>query len=238
MMSVFSDNKLCFADYLGIIPYEDALKLQQALVEARVDGKVSDALLLLQHPPVFTIGRFRGKEDIIVPDELLARREIEVFTTNRGGSITHHGPGQLVGYPILDLKENGIGVREYIWKLEEVIIELLLGFGLEGYRVARYPGGVWADEKKVCSIGIHVSHHITMHGFALNVNNDLSYFDYINPCGIKGDNVMTSISELQGNQIEVETITENILNSFSKTFGLRCERGLDKCLSIIDGLNG
>ena len=161
--------------YLEIVPYEAALKLQQGLMQARAEGRIGDVLLLLQHPSVFTVGRFKGGEDIIVPPETLAREGITVFHTNRGGGITYHGPGQLVGYPIVNLKENGLGVREYIWKLEAAIIKLLLALGIQGYRLAGYPG-VWANEKKVCSVGIHVSHHITTHGFALNVTNDLRYF--------------------------------------------------------------
>ena len=188
--------------------------------QARVEGNIPDVVLLLQHPPVFTIGRFRGEEDIIT-----SQKGIEVFHANRGGSITYHGPGQLVGYPILNLKENGLGVREYIWKLEEVIINLLLDFGIKGHRMGEYPGSVWVGEKKVCSIGIHVSRHITMHGFALNVNPELRYFECIKPCGLKST-VMTSISKLRGCNVEVESIIESLLNSFSETFGLKREVGI------------
>ena len=237
MMSVFSDNKLCVAEYLGIVPYENALKLQQALVEGRVADKISDALLLLQHPPVFTIGRFRGGEDIIASAETLAQEGIVVFPSNRGGSVTYHGPGQLVGYPILNLKENGLGVLEYIRKLEDVIIKLLLTFGIHGERVAKYPGGVWVGGEKICSVGIHVSHYVTMHGFALNVNTNLRHFEYINPCGIKGA-VITSISRLLGYPVEVEALIPNLLDTFSETFGLKCERGLEKCLDMLGALSG
>jgi len=213
------DKKVYVAEYLGVVPYEIALKQQEILLQARTEGKIPDVVLLLQHPPVFTIGRFRGEEDIITPPKGIA-----VLHTNRGGSITYHGPGQLVGYPILNLKENGLGVREYIWKLEEVIINLLLDFGIQGCRVAKYPGGVWVGEDKICSIGIHVSHYITTHGFALNVNPDLSYFEYIRPCGLKST-VMTSISKLLGCNIEIESIIDSLLNLFSETFGLKQEKG-------------
>ncbi len=232
-----SSEKVYIADYLGETPYGLALKRQQGLMQARAEGSIPDVVLLLQHPPVFTIGRFRGEEDIIVPPETLTQEGIAVFHTNRGGSITYHGPGQLVGYPILDLKENGLGIRQYIWKLEAVIIKLLHALGIQGYRVAQYPGGVWVGEEKVCSIGIHASHYITMHGFALNVNTDLQHFEYINPCGIEG-NVMTSISKILGNHIELEAIIEAFFNSFSEIFGLRRERGLEKCLNMLDALSG
>ena len=215
-----TDEKIYLADYLGVVPYELALKQQQRLAQARAEGDIPDVVLLLQHPPVFTIGRFRGEEDIInTPNG------IEVFPTNRGGSITYHGPGQLVGYPILNLKENGIGVREYIWKLEEVIINLLLGFGIQGQRMAKYPGGVWVGGEKICSLGIHVSRYITTHGFALNVNTDLWYFEYIKPCGLK-NTIMTSISKLLGYPVEVEAIIESWLQSFSEIFGLKRETGV------------
>jgi len=215
-----TSEKVYLADYLGVVPYELALNLQQRLVQARAEGDIPDVVLLLQHPPVFTIGRFRGEEDIVnIPDG------IEVFPTNRGGSITYHGPGQLIGYPILNLKENVLGVREYIWKLEEVIINLLLGFGIRGQRMAKYPSGVWVGKEKICSVGIHVSHYTTTHGFALNVNTDLRYFEYIKPCGLK-NTVMTSISKLLGYPVEVEAIIESWLQSFSEIFGLKRETGV------------
>jgi lipoate-protein ligase B len=229
-------KKVYIARYLGVTPYEHALKLQQALVQARTEGKIPDVVLLLQHPPVFTIGRFRGEKDIVVPPERLTQEGIAVFHTNRGGGITYHGPGQLVGYPILNLKEHKLGVREYIWKLEAVIINLLFALDIQGHRFARFPG-VWVDEQKICSIGIHVSRGITMHGFALNVNNDLQYFEYINPCGIHRK-VMTSLSQLLGHPVAVATITGNLLHSFSETFGLECEQEDDRCPAIRDALNG
>ncbi len=232
-----SSNKIYVADYLGVIPYELALKRQQKLMQARADGKIPDVLLLLQHSPVFTIGRFRGEEGIIVPPERLAQEGIAVFHTNRGGGITYHGPGQLVGYPILNLKESGLGVREYVWKLEAVIIRLLLEFGLQGHRVAKYPGSIWVGEEKICSIGVRVSHYITMHGFALNINTDLRYFNFINPCGLEGK-VMTSVSKLLGYPLEVETVIGHLLNCFSAVFGLRHAQGDDRCLAVLDALSG
>jgi lipoate-protein ligase B len=236
-MSVCTFKKACIAPYLGIVPYEVALKLQQGLMQARAEGRIGDVILLLQHPSVFTVGRFRGREDIIVPPETLAREGIAVFHTNRGGGITYHGPGQLVGYPIVNLKENGLGVREYIRKLEAAIIKLLLALDIQGYRPAGYPG-VWASGKKVCSIGIHVSRNITTHGFALNVTNDLRYFaEYIRPCGLQGQ-VMTSISELLGHRVEMETIIEKLLPAFSETFCLSCVQESDRWLAILDAQSG
>jgi len=235
-MTVATFKKVCIAPYLGMVPYEVALKLQQRLVQARTEGKISDVILLLQHPSVFTIGRFKGREDIIVPPQTLALEGIAVFHTDRGGGITYHGSGQLVGYPIVDLKENGLGVREYIWKLEGAIIKTLLALGIQGYRLAGYPG-VWASGKKVCSIGIHVSHYITTHGFALNVTDDLRYFEYIRPCGLTGE-VMTSVSELLGQTVEIGEIIDKFLPSFSETFGLSCEQETDRWPATLDAQSG
>ena len=232
-----SARKAYLADYLGAIPYESALKLQRRLVRARGERSIPDVVLLLEHPPVLTMGRFRGKGDIIVPREVLVEQGIAVFYTNRGGSITYHGPGQLVGYPILNIKELGLGVREYIAKLEDVIVRLLLDMGVRGHRAAGFPGSVWVGGEKICSIGIHVSHYITMHGFALNVNTDLRHFEYINPCGIKGK-VMTSISKLLGYPVAVEAIIGALLDSFSEIFELTHEQGLERCLAMLDARNG
>ena len=225
------------ANYLGLVPYKSALILQQRLVTARSQGIIPDIVLLLQHPPVFTVGRFRGEQDIIVPQQTLTQKGIDVVSTTRGGSVTYHGPGQLIGYPILDLKAHGIGIRQYIGKLEQAAIGLLSTLGITGHRRTPYPGSVWVDDSKICSIGIHVSHHITMHGIALNVNTDLRYFDYINPCGIRG-NVMTSISQVLGYPVEPEAITDAFLDSFSETFGLKHEIGFKQCLDILDAPSG
>ena len=235
-MSVSTLRKTCVAPYLGVVPYERAMELQQTIAQARAEGRIGDVLLLLEHPPVFTMGRFRGREDITVPPDTLVREGIAIFRTSRGGGITCHGPGQLVGYPILNLRENGLGVREYIWKLEEAIVKLLLALGIRAHTVEQYPG-VWVGEKKICSIGIHVSRNITTHGFALNVSNDLHYFQYTRPCGLSAD-VMTSVSELLRCPVAMRTIIEKLLPSFSETFCLSFEQESDRWLSILDAPGG
>lgn len=227
---------VCLADYLGTVAYDRALKLQETLMLARARRAVTDVLLLLQHPAVLTVGRFRGEEDIVVPAETLARESMTVVHTNRGGGVTYHGPGQLVGYPIISLKERSLGVREYISKLEATIIRLLADFGIRAYHDSEYPG-VWVNGEKICSVGIRVSRGVTAHGFALNVNTDLRHFEYINPCGLS-DKVMTSISKVLGYRVEVEAVIKPLLDSFSETFGLQIEREHKKCLAIIDGLSG
>jgi lipoate-protein ligase B len=226
----------CLAGYLGLVPYDLALRLQQALLSTRADGLVPDVLLLLQHPPVFTLGRFRGEEDIIVPRERLTREGIAVFHANRGGSVTYHGPGQLVGYPVLNLKEKGLSVRQYIWSLEEVVIMLLHSIGIHGNRVADHRG-VWVGDKKICSVGINVSRGISTHGFALNVNTKLHCFQYIRPCGLESE-VMTSISQLSGRSAEVETVISDAIRCFSQVFGLDCRRRDDTWLTILGALSG
>jgi len=218
------------------VPYDRALRLQQGLAQARAEGRIGNVLLLLEHPPVFTTGRFRGEEDMTVPVETLNREVRAIFHTHRGGGITYHGPGQLVGYPIVNLRENGLDVPEYIRRLEAAIIKLLLTLGIQGHRVPEYPG-VWVGERKVCSIGIHVSHYITTHGFALNVSNDLRCFKYIRPCGLSGE-VMTSVSELLGRWVGMKTIIEKLIPSFSEEFCLSCEQESDRWLAILDAQNG
>ena len=207
-------HKTFLASYLGMVPYEIALTRQATLKQLRAEDRIPDAVLLLQHPHVYTTGRSRGEEDIIATPE-----NIPVIHTNRGGSITYHGPGQLVGYPVLDLKANGLGVREYIWRLEEVVIRLLGSFGIEAQRNIKYPGGVWEGSRKICSIGINVSCHIATHGFALNVNNDLKYFEYIRPCGLR--EAMTSMSELLGSRVPFDVVVNEWINWFSEIFALK-----------------
>ena len=138
---------------------------------------------------------------------------------NRGGSVTYHGPGQLVGYPVLDLRVNGLGVREYIWKLEEVIIRLLGDFDIEAQRNEDYPGGVWASGRKICSIGINISRRVTIHGFALIVNNDLNYYNHIRPCGLSGI-AMTSMAEIIGREAPFATVAHNWVHLFPEVFAL------------------
>ena len=223
MTTMATSERVCQTLHFGLVPYDAALKFQEELVQSRADGNIPDTLLLLQHPHVFTTGRFRGEKDILVTPDVLIKEGISLFHTSRGGSITYHGPGQLVGYPIIDLGQNHLGVRQYVWCLEEVIIRVLSTVGIEAQRVEKYPG-VWVGGRKICSIGVRVSHHITMHGFALNVNCDLHYFSYINPCGLDSS-VITSIAEELETDIAVETILDRLISAFSCVFDMKCEVG-------------
>ena len=231
------NKRICAVTYLGITSYQAALKLQQRLVRLRTDEVIPDLLLLLQHPPVFTVGRFNGQDDIIVSRERLSQEGIKVFETSRGGSVTYHGPGQLVGYPILKLKENHLGVRQYIWKLEGTVIRTLADFGIDGQRVLGRRG-VWVGEEKVCALGLRINGKVSMHGFALNVNTDLKYFSYIRPCGIPGMPV-TSVAKLLGHQVEIDEVREHLLRYFSEVFKVTLEyvEKLDKWLTP-SGLSG
>jgi lipoate-protein ligase B len=204
---------------LGIIPYEEALELQQNSAEARKRGEGEDVLYLLQHEPVITLGRFKGETDLRVPPEQLLVEGISLIKTSRGGKATYHCPGQIVGYPVINLRESRLDIPGYTWNLEEVVIRSLSSMGLQGSRMDGYTG-VWVSNKKICSIGINVDRNVTTHGFALNVNNDLSYFKYINPCGLDA-RIMTSVSEQLRRHVGVETVIENLTQAFSDVFHVR-----------------
>ena len=229
--------KVCLVCDLGLVDYQKGLLLQERLLNSRKCGAISDVLLLLQHPSVFTMGRSGIVENIIVPEETLVKEGIPVFHTNRGGDITYHGPGQLVGYPILNLRENGLTVHQYVWDLEEIAIRTLADFGIGGQRISGRRG-VWVGKQKICALGLRISREVSMHGFALNVNTNLKYFTYIIPCGITGVSI-TSVSKLLGHEVEIGEIRENLLRHFSQVFRLTLECGerLDKWLAP-SGLSG
>ena len=179
--------------HLGLRPYAEALELQRAVARARTAGEIAqDVLLLLEHPPVVTLGRSaRDPGTLLATPELLAARGVERFEVDRGGDVTFHGPGQLVGYPIIDLNRHKPDLHWYLRQVEEVLIRALATFGIPA---ERNPGltGVWTEGRKIASIGVHARQWITWHGFALNVTTDLSYFDLMVPCGIHGV-TMTSV---------------------------------------------
>ncbi len=177
---------------LGIVPYAAALELQRAAAKARLDGSLDqDLLLLLEHPPVVTTGRSTKAGNLLLDERALARRGIALFDVERGGDVTFHGPGQLVGYPIMDLRRHREDLHWYLRQVEQVLIDALETFRIPA---GRNPGrtGVWTNERKIASIGVHARQWVTWHGFALNVTTDLSYFDVMVPCGIP-DVVMTSV---------------------------------------------
>jgi lipoyl(octanoyl) transferase len=255
---------------LGTVDYATGLRLQQRLVELRKEGRISDVLLLLEHTPVITLGRNAKSKNILASPELLAQRELELFECDRGGDVTFHGPGQIVGYPISDLrgfatpdgKRKTLGAIEYVRRLEQVLIQTCADFNIEARRIPGLTGvwtapGMWGggsstrldgaqprphtqqgtcgggsptrpdgtqsrphtgqQTAKIAAIGVHISRAVTSHGFALNVNTDLSYFDLIIPCGIESKPV-TSIEKELGKQVPLQNVAHSISCNFGKVF--------------------
>jgi lipoyl(octanoyl) transferase len=196
---------------LGRMPYGEALALQRALVEQRRAGEVGDLLLLVEHPHVITLGvrGDGGRSHILAGDELLVSRGVEVHETGRGGDVTYHGPGQLVGYPIIDLRPDRCDVHRYVRDLEEVLIRTASDFGIHAGRVQGLTG-VWVGREKLAAIGVRLSRWITSHGFAFNVATDLDYFNLIVPCGIP-DRGVTSLERLLGRSIAREAVEDRIV---------------------------
>src|SRR5437667_288342 len=233
---------------LDVVDYATGLQLQQRLVNLRKDGLISDVLLLLDHTPVITLGRNAKAKNIIASSEQLSQRGVEIFESDRGGDVTFHGPGQLVAYPIFDLrgfpvdgKRKTLGAVEYVRRLEEILIRTCADFGIATKHI---PGltGVWTEnsaqvgtgdlarpdesktrqpstkhEAKIAAIGVHISRGVTSHGFALNVNTDLYYFDFIVPCGLSGKGV-TSIAKETGS-VPLDEVAQSVASHFGKVFG-------------------
>jgi lipoyl(octanoyl) transferase len=207
---------------LGVVPYDEGVAVQQQFVDARRAGAVPDQLLLLQHPPVITLG-VKARNDrshVLATPELLAEQGVAVFESGRGGDVTYHGPGQLVGYPILDLKPDRADVHRYVRDLEQVLIDAVAQFGVTGRRIAGL-SGVWVGdegrEKKVAAIGIRISRWITSHGFALNVNTTLAHFRHIVPCGI-ADRGVTSLEEILSRRLALADVEDAVAQAFAKVF--------------------
>jgi lipoyl(octanoyl) transferase len=202
---------------LGRVPYARALEVQQILVQRRRAGSIPDQLLLLEHPHVITLGSSSLAEHVLIPEDRRAELGIELFEVGRGGDVTYHGPGQLVGYPILDLKPDRKDVHRYLRDLEEVLIRALHHFGLRGERMTGLTG-VWVKGRKIGAIGVRISSGwIASHGFALNVSPDLEYFDSIVPCGIE-DREVTSISRALGRPVSVEEALHPVIGAFEEVF--------------------
>jgi len=203
---------------LGVVPYAEALSLQKQLVEDRREGRIADTLLLLEHPHVLTLGvrGDGGRSHILATQEALASRGVEVFETGRGGDITYHGPGQIVGYPILDLKPERCDVHRYVRDLEEVLIRVAGDYGLAAERVKGLTG-VWIGGEKLAAIGVRIARWITSHGFALNVSTELDYFNLIVPCGIR-DRGVTSLSRLLGRTVDRVDVEDKLIQRFTEIF--------------------
>jgi lipoyl(octanoyl) transferase len=202
----------------GLVPYADARRLQKEIERARQDGAVPDVLLLLEHPPVYTQGRRTTADELPMGEDWYRMQGIEVTETDRGGRVTYHGPGQLVGYPIMSLRPYRDDVHDYVRRMEDVIIGALGDWGVEA-EVVEGLTGVWTPERrKVASIGVHVSRGVTTHGFAINVNNDLQPFEWIVPCGIESCR-MTSLTRELGAEQDLDAFATTVRDRFGEIYG-------------------
>lgn len=202
---------------LGLMDYQVSLEYQRRLVDARRRNEIPDTLLLLEHPDVITFGRSGHQENLIADETTLKRLGVEVHWTDRGGDATYHGPGQLVGYPIIDLNQRKRDLHLFLREIEDAITSTLAYYGIEGRREARLTG-VWVGEEKIAAIGIKVSHWISSHGFALNVRPNLDRFDLIVPCGIQGRGV-TSLEKLLGKAPADKEVKAQVISAFCRSFG-------------------
>lgn len=214
---------------LGLTDYKKCWDLQEELLsevisDKRSHGRPSDInhFILVEHPHVYTLGKSGDEKNLLANSDFLKKIDATYYKINRGGDITYHGPGQIVGYPIIDLEFYNLGVREYIEKMEAAIINVIAEYGLKG-EIKKSATGVWIDAenpsraRKICAIGVRVSRYVTMHGFALNINTDMSYFNYINPCGFSAFDV-TSVNRELGKKIPLEEVNNILKEKFNKIF--------------------
>lgn len=211
----------CHVEQLGLVDYADALRLQKERVAQRKAGAIPDTILLLEHPHVYTLGRNARRENLLVSTEAIRARGAQVFETDRGGDVTYHGPGQLVGYPIFDLTQHRRDLAWYMRSLEEVFIGVARDFGIEAGRVAGATG-VWVGNEKLVAMGVRVSRWVTSHGFAFNVNTDLRFFEWIIPCGLR-DKGVTSLARLLGRAVEMSLVAHKVVEQFGVVFGFETE---------------
>lgn len=215
MENQYTSRSFDYTD-LGFIAYDKAWQLQKEVFDKRVKNEIDDRFFLLEHPHTYTLGRTADKANLIGTKEFLEQNGISVFDIDRGGDITYHGPGQIVGYPIIDLKNWKQDTHLYLRNLEEVIIRTCADYGIKTGRNDKYTG-VWTDDKKIAAIGIKVSRWVTMHGFAFNINSDLSMFGGIIPCGIK-DKEVTSLSELLNKKVDIQEVKLVLVKHFRDVF--------------------
>ena len=210
---------------LGSLPYAAALELQRDVARRRITGEIAeDVLLLVEHPPVVTLGRTAKGSNLMASPDFLASHGVELFEVERGGDITFHGPGQLVGYPVIDLKRHRKDLHWYLRQVEEALIQAIDVFGIAGGRVDKYTG-VWVEadrdsRRKIASIGVHARDWVTWHGFALNVNTDLRYFDLIVPCGIAGVTMTSVARELRQGAADIRAVANEVTGAFGRVFDL------------------
>lgn len=202
---------------LGSCDYQKAWDIQHDLLKKRQDGEIGDTLILVEHPPVITLGRNAVESNVVVSPEYLQNNGIGIYNIERGGDVTYHGPGQIVGYPIVGLRDKAMGIREFVEKLEELFITMLKeNYGIESGINPKFPG-VWVGNDKITAIGLAVKRGVTMHGFAFNVNTQLEHFKLIVPCGISGKGV-TSLQKLTGKEIDFDSANKLVLDYFCRVF--------------------
>ena len=211
--------RVCELRNLRLVTYENGMHLQQKLVSLRQSDAIPDQLLLLEHPPVITLGRGGDTANLLASPEALRANGVRFFETTRGGDITYHGPGQVVGYPIFHLGEGSRDVRKYVTKLEEVLIRTVAEYGITAMR-AEGKRGIWVGNNKIAAIGVRIARWVTSHGFALNVNTNLDHFRLITPCGIQGAGV-TSIAKEIGREVPTDEVRELVVNNFAEVFQRR-----------------
>ncbi len=215
-MIIKENRTLDFID-LGTAKFAETWDLQKSLFTSRVENKITDTLLFVEHPNVYTIGKAGSNSNIVADAEFISQNEIEIFEIDRGGDVTFHGLGQIVGYPIINLAEWEKDIHKYLRAIEEVIINVCKEYDINATRNPEYTG-VWVGENKICAIGVKVSRWVTMHGFAFNVNTNLNLFNGIIPCGIK-DKGVTSLEKEIGRKINIDVVKKSVLNNFAKVFG-------------------
>jgi lipoate-protein ligase B len=211
---------------LGQKGYKEVWDLQKRIHKKRIENEIDDSLLLVEHRPVITLGKSGNEKNLLIQLNSLKEKEIEFYQIERGGDITFHGFGQIVGYPIFNIKKGLIGIKPFITKIEDVIISTLAEFGIKGLKKKKMTG-VWTNAGKICSIGIAVKKWVSFHGFALNVNTDLKYFDIIIPCGLKNIK-MTSMQKILNKEVSINAVKKIIKHNFAKFFN---KNPKDVCLT-------
>ena len=211
---------------LGKMDYQEALDLQFKLLEKRQKGEINDTILIVEHPPVITLGRNAKRENVLFSDQYLKEHNVDIVEINRGGDVTYHGPGQIVGYPIVNIKEQKLGIKDVVYKLEEMIINLLKDKYKIDAKRDNINNGVWVDGEKITAVGLAVKRWVTMHGFALNVSTDLSFFKLIVPCGIESREV-TNIKKLIGENLNIENVIKYVIDYFISEFNYTEVANLD-----------
>ena len=217
-------NSKVFYKYLGHVPYADSLRIQEELHNSLLNGKkgIDGCILMLSHEPVITFGKYSSEENLLVNEKILDDNGIKLYRSSRGGDITCHEPGQLVVYPVINLKNMRIGVKAYVQMLEKTICSFLSEFGISGSTVTGRPG-VWVGDRKIASIGINISRHVTTHGVAININNNLETFGYVNPCGYP-EIGMTSVFNESGEYFDMERAAKVFIEYFTEIFSVdSCE---------------